>query len=169
MNPEFELERNEIFIQNKLYMRAVVQRCRKADLWVGGEIHSSIGNGLLVLLGIGNDDDDNDIEWLSGKISRLRIFNDPDDKMNLSVQDIIGEIMVVSQFTLLASTKKGNRPSYIDSAPPEMAIPLYDKFVNRISMDSGLKTVTGVFGAYMSIDFINEGPVTIIIDSKIKE
>lgn len=150
-------------------MRAVVQRCSKADLWINGKIYSSIGKGLLVLLGIGNDDDDNDIEWLSGKISRLRIFNDTDGKMNLSVQDVAGEIMVVSQFTLLASTKKGNRPSYIDSAQPEIAIPIYDKFVERIREDSGLKTATGVFGAYMSVDFINEGPVTIIIDSKKKE
>lgn len=150
-------------------MRAVVQRCRKAELWIDDKIYSSIGNGLLVLLGIGNDDNENDIEWLSGKIARLRIFSDPDGKMNLSVQDIAGDIMVVSQFTLLASTKKGNRPSYIDSAPPETAIPIYDKFVERIRKDSGLKTVTGIFGAFMSIDFVNDGPVTIIIDSKIKE
>jgi len=144
-------------------MRAVVQRCKNAKLYIDNKIYSSIEKGLLVLLGITHDDQLSDIEWLSGKISRLRIFNDEEDKMNLSVRDIEGEIMVVSQFTLFASTKKGNRPSYINSASPDIAIPLYEKFVAQLKKDSELKIVTGKFGAYMEIDFINDGPVTIII------
>jgi D-aminoacyl-tRNA deacylase len=150
-------------------MRAVIQRCKNVKLFIDNKIHSFIGNGLLVLLGVGNDDNMTDIEWLAGKISRLRIFSDNEGKMNLSVQDIKGEIMIVSQFTLFASTKKGNRPSYIESAPPEKAIPLYEKFVEIIKLESGLNITTGVFGADMSIELINDGPVTIIIDSKSKE
>lgn len=150
-------------------MRAVIQRCKNVRLFIDNKIHSSIGNGLLVLLGVSNDDNMTDIEWLAGKISRLRIFSDNEGKMNLSVQDIEGEIMIVSQFTLFASTKKGNRPSYIESAPPEKAIPLYEKFVENIKLESGLNITTGVFGADMSIELINDGPVTIIIDSKSKE
>ena len=150
-------------------MKAVVQRCKNAKLYIDNQVFSSIDKGLLVLLGITHDDQQPDIEWLSGKISRLRIFNDEDGKMNLSIQDIEGEIMVVSQFTLFASTKKGNRPSYINSAPPDIAIPLYEKFIDQIKKDSGLNIATGKFGAYMQIDFINDGPVTIIIDTKNKE
>ncbi len=150
-------------------MRAVVQRCKNAKLYIDNKVFSSIDKGLLVLLGITHDDTQSDIEWLSGKISRLRIFNDDEGKMNLSVQDIEGEIMVVSQFTLFASTKKGNRPSYLNSAPPETAIPLYEKFIDQMKKDSGLNIATGKFGAYMQIDFINDGPVSIIIDSKNKE
>lgn len=150
-------------------MRAVIQRCKKSELFIENKLYSSIGKGLLVLLGVGNEDSMADSEWLAGKISRMRIFSDDEGKMNLSVQDIAGQIMVVSQFTLFASTKKGNRPSYIDSAAPEKAIPLYEDFVSRLKQESGLKVETGVFGADMSIDLINDGPVTIIIDSKAKE
>lgn len=150
-------------------MRAVIQRCKKVELFIDNKMHSSIGTGLLVLLGVGNEDNIADIEWLAGKISRLRIFSDAEGKMNLSVQDITGEILVVSQFTLFASTKKGNRPSYIDSAPPEKAIPLYENFIDMLKQESGVNIETGVFGADMSIDLINDGPVTIIIDSKSKE
>ncbi|MEZ4908851.1 MAG: D-aminoacyl-tRNA deacylase [Saprospiraceae bacterium] len=150
-------------------MRVVLQRCKDAELRINNSIHSSIGKGILVLVGIENEDTYTDIEWLSGKISRLRIFNDENDKMNLSVQDIEGEIMIVSQFTLFASSKKGNRPSYINSAHPDIAIPLYEKFIEKMKIDSGLNVVTGVFGADMSINLTNDGPVTIIIDSKLKE
>jgi D-tyrosyl-tRNA(Tyr) deacylase len=150
-------------------MRAVIQRVKKSELYIEGAIYSSINEGILILLGIGHDDDTEDIDWLSGKISRLRIFNDDEGKMNLSVQDIPGEIMVVSQFTLFASTKKGNRPSYIGSAPPEIAIPMYEAFIEKIKEVSGLPVKTGEFGADMSISLINDGPVTIIIDSKARE
>ncbi|MGE5355415.1 MAG: D-aminoacyl-tRNA deacylase [Deltaproteobacteria bacterium] len=150
-------------------MRAVIQRVKKSHLSINGNVFSSIKEGLLILLGIGHNDNTEDMEWLSGKISRLRIFSDNDGKMNLSVQDVNGEIMVVSQFTLFASTKKGNRPSYIDSAPPDIAIPLYNAFIEKIRQDSGLTVKTGEFGADMSISLINDGPVTIIIDSKSKE
>jgi D-tyrosyl-tRNA(Tyr) deacylase len=150
-------------------MRAVIQRCKKVELFIDNKIHGAIDIGLLVLLGVGNEDNMADIEWLAGKISRMRIFSDNEGKMNLSVQDIAGEILVVSQFTLFASTKKGNRPSYIDSAPPEKAIPLYENFVSRLKQESGVNVETGVFGADMSIYLINDGPVTIIIDSKSKE
>jgi len=150
-------------------VRVVVQRCKKANLFINNKKYSSIGKGLLVLLGITHDDTLSDIDWLSSKISGLRIFNDKDGKMNLSVRDIQGEIMVVSQFTLYASTKKGKRPSYIKSAPPGVAIPLYEKFIESLKNISGLVVATGEFGAYMEIDFVNDGPVTIIIDSKNKE
>lgn len=150
-------------------MRVVIQRCKYAKLSIDEKEFSSIEKGLLVLLGIGESDGLDDISWLSGKISKLRIFSDVDGKMNHSVQDIGGEIMVVSQFTLLASTKKGNRPSYINSAKPDIAIPLYESFVERIKVDSGLKVVTGQFGADMKIELVNDGPVTIIIDSKNRE
>lgn len=150
-------------------MRALIQRCKKVELTINSSVFSSINEGLLILLGIGYNDNEKDIEWLSGKISRLRIFNDDEGKMNLSVQDISGEIMVVSQFTLYASTKKGNRPSYIESAPPETAIPLYESFIKKIKEDSGVKITTGEFGADMKITLVNDGPVTIIIDSKARE
>lgn len=150
-------------------MRALIQRCKKVELTINSSVFSSINEGLLILLGIGYNDNEKDIEWLSGKISRLRIFNDDEGKMNLSVQDISGQIMVVSQFTLYASTKKGNRPSYIESAPPETAIPLYESFIKKIKEDSGVKITTGEFGADMKISLVNDGPVTIIIDSKARE
>lgn len=150
-------------------MRAVIQRCKNASVTIDKLKYSEIGMGLLVLLGIGIDDDEYDIEWLSGKISKLRIFGDNEGRMNLSVKDISGEILIVSQFTLFASTKKGNRPSFIESAVPNIAIPMYEKFVEKVSLDSEVPVKTGVFGANMSIELINDGPVTILIDSKSKE
>ena len=150
-------------------MKAVIQRCKRAKLDINDKEYSKINQGLLILLGIGNDDDIEDIKWLSGKISKMRIFSDDLDKMNLSITDIDGDIMVVSQFTLYASIKKGNRPGYTKSASPEKAIPLYDSFVEQIKNDSRLKVVTGKFGAMMNIELVNDGPVTIIIDSKNRE
>ncbi|HHH55288.1 MAG TPA: D-tyrosyl-tRNA(Tyr) deacylase [Bacteroidetes bacterium] len=150
-------------------MRAVIQRCKKAKLFIDNKEFSSIGNGLVVYIGIATDDNISDIEWMSGKISRMRIFNDLEGKMNLSIKEVKGELLIVSQFTLFASTKKGNRPSYIKSATPEVAIPIYEKFIEQIKHDSGLKVATGKFGAFMEVEYINEGPVTIIIDSKNKE
>jgi D-tyrosyl-tRNA(Tyr) deacylase len=150
-------------------MRAVIQRVTQASVSTGNKLTSRIGQGLLVLIGIEEPDGQEDIEWLSGKICRLRIFDDRDGVMNLSVSEIDGEIMVVSQFTLHASTKKGNRPSYIHSARPEIAIPLYEKFVQQLSSDLGKEVKTGEFGAMMQIQLINDGPVTIIIDSRSRE
>ena len=150
-------------------MRAVIQKTEKASLIIDNEEHASIGRGLVVLLGIEDADGSDDIDWLAGKISRLRVFDDEEGVMNLSVQDVEGELMVISQFTLHASTKKGNRPSYIRAAKPEKAIPLYDKFIDKIRKESGCKTVSGIFGAYMKIALVNDGPVTISIDTKAKE
>jgi len=150
-------------------MRAVIQRVTEASVSVGGMLKSSIGQGLLVLIGIEEPDGQEDIEWLAGKISRLRIFDDRDGVMNLSVSEIDGEIIVVSQFTLHASTKRGNRPSYIRSARPETAIPLYESFVRQLSAELGKEVKTGEFGAMMQIRLINDGPVTIVIDSKNRE
>lgn len=150
-------------------MRAVIQRVEKCTLEVEGQLISSIDFGLLVLLGLEEADSTEDIEWLSGKISRLRIFDDSEGTMNLSVVDANGKVMIVSQFTLFASTKKGNRPSYIKAAVPEIAIPLYNAFVHQMEKDLGQKPETGVFGAHMNIQFTNDGPVTIIIDSKNRE
>ena len=150
-------------------MRAVIQRVSKASVSIEGFVKSQTGTGLLVLLGIEETDSHEDIEWLSGKISRLRIFNDFDGIMNLSVVEAGGEIMVVSQFTLHASTRKGNRPSYIRAARPEIAIPLYETFIRQLQQDSGKEVKTGEFGAMMAVELINDGPVTILIDSKNKE
>ena len=150
-------------------MRVVIQRVIEASVRINNEIYSSIKNGLLVLIGIEETDNTEDVEWLSKKIIALRIFNDAENKMNFSVQDIHGEILVVSQFTLYASTKKGNRPSYIKSAKPEIAIPLYEKFIQQINVDFRKPVKTGKFGADMKISLINDGPVTIMIDSKSKE
>jgi D-tyrosyl-tRNA(Tyr) deacylase len=147
-------------------MRLVVQRVSKASVAIDGKVKSSIGNGLLILVGIEEADGYEDVEWLCGKISRLRIFNDQSGVMNLSVQDIKGEILVISQFTLHASVKKGNRPSYINSAKSEIAIPLYNKFIEVLERESGLKIFTGEFGADMKVELLNDGPVTILIDSK---
>ncbi|NCA84853.1 MAG: D-tyrosyl-tRNA(Tyr) deacylase [Clostridia bacterium] len=147
-------------------MRAVIQRVQQASVTIGGNIYTRIGAGLLILLGMEAADADEDIEWLSGKIARLRIFDDAEGVMNKSVMDINGEVLVVSQFTLHASTKKGNRPSYIKAARPESAIPLYEKFVTQISRDTGKAAATGEFGANMQIALINNGPVTLIIDTK---
>lgn len=150
-------------------MRVVIQRVAHASVTIDNHKYSEIGKGLLVLLGIELADNDEDIEWLCGKIVRLRLFDDEGGVMNLSVQDIQGEILVVSQFTLHAKTKKGNRPSYIQAAPSEIAIPLYNNFVQRIGKEVSKKIATGEFGAMMQISLINDGPVTIAIDSKNRE
>ena len=150
-------------------MRVVVQRVKQASVIIDGKIKSSIKDGLLVLLGIEEADTSEDIEWLSAKISNLRIFNDAEGLMNLSVNEINGEILLVSQFTLHASTKKGNRPSYIKAANPEIAIPLYENFIRQIESDLGKVVQTGTFGADMKVELLNDGPVTIIIDTKSKE
>ena len=150
-------------------MRAVVQRVSQASVVINGSIRGAIGNGLLVLLAIEDADGPEDIEWLSGKIVRLRVFDDASGVMNLSVQEIQGEILLVSQFTLFASTKKANRPSYSRSARPEIAIPLYEQFTTRLSQDLGKPVQTGEFGAHMVVNLANDGPVTIIIDSRARE
>ncbi len=150
-------------------MRAVIQRVSRASVTTDKGILSKIDSGLLVLVGIEDADNQDDIDWLCNKIVQLRIFNDCNGVMNLSVQETGGEIIVVSQFTLHAKTKKGNRPSYINAARPEIAIPLYDKLVAKLSELLGKKTGTGEFGAMMSVEIINDGPVTIIIDTKNKD
>ena len=150
-------------------MRVVIQRVSEASVAIEGKIKSSIGKGLLILLGIENADTQDDIDWLAGKISRLRIFDDDDGVMNLSVKDIGGEIIVVSQFTLHANTRKGNRPSYIKAARPDFAIPMYKKFVAKLEEETGKSVQTGEFGAMMDVALINNGPVTIIIDTKNKD
>jgi len=150
-------------------MRAVIQRVTSASVTIDNKIHSQIGNGLLVLLGIEDADTKEDIEWLSSKIIHLRIFNDGDGVMNVSVKDKDGDILVVSQFTLHASTKKGNRPSYIKASKPEIAVPLYEKMLEQLSLDLGKKIYSGLFGADMKVELLNDGPVTIIIDTKNKE
>ena len=150
-------------------MRAVIQRVKEAFVDIEGKRTASIKQGLLILLGIEEADNEEDSNWLAGKIARLRIFDDKDDVMNLSIHDIKGEILVVSQFTLHASTKKGNRPSYIRAARPEIAIPLYEKFIVRIENEIGKKVQTGAFGAMMNVGLINDGPVTIVMDTKNRE
>jgi D-aminoacyl-tRNA deacylase len=149
-------------------MRAVIQKVTNASVEINGKIHAEIGPGLLVFLGIEEADVDEDIDWLAGKICRLRVFDDEHGVMNLSLQDVGGEIMVISQFTLHASTKKGNRPSYIHAAKPEQAIPLYEAFIKKMATESDCIVRSGEFGAYMKIRLENDGPVTIIIDSKAK-
>lgn len=150
-------------------MRAVIQRVSEAQVTIQGTVSGAVGRGLLVLLGIESSDLPADIEWLSGKIVRLRIFNDDAGVMNRSVQDIGGGILLVSQFTLFASTRKGNRPSYSNAAPPEVAIPLYKQFVARLAQDLGRPIQTGEFGADMVVSLMNDGPVTILMDSKHRE
>ncbi|MBS1976658.1 MAG: D-tyrosyl-tRNA(Tyr) deacylase [Bacteroidetes bacterium] len=147
-------------------MRAVIQRVTRASVTIGGAVKSEINKGLLVLVGIEEADGAEDIEWLSAKIVNLRIFNDAEGVMNVSVKDDGGDILLVSQFTLHASTKKGNRPSYIQAARPETAIPLYEKFVQALELGLGKKVGTGEFGADMAVELVNNGPVTIIIDTK---
>ena len=147
-------------------MIAVIQRVKNASVTIEGKLHSEIGVGLLVLLGIGQDDTQEDIDWLAKKIAQMRIFSDSEQKMNLSVQDVGGDILLVSQFTLFASTKKGNRPSFIEAARPEIAIPLYEKSIAIFSQELGKPIQTGEFGADMQVNLLNDGPVTIIIDSK---
>ena len=150
-------------------MRAVIQRVVSASVEIDQKIHAQISKGVLILIGIEDSDTSEDIDWLSGKISRLRIFDDDQGVMNLSVSNTNGEILVVSQFTLHASTKKGNRPSYIRAAKPETAIPLYEDFLRQLEKDSLVKVQSGKFGADMKISLINDGPVTIIIDTKNRE
>ena len=155
--------------KNRTSMRVIIQRVSEASVTIDGKVNAKIGRGLLVLLGIEDADGQEDIEWLCKKISQLRIFSDSDGKMNLSVQDVGGEIIVVSQFTLHASTKKGNRPSYIQAAKPDVAIPLYEEFVQTLKEVSGLNVGTGEFGADMKVALLNDGPVTIAMDTKVKE
>lgn len=150
-------------------MRVVLQRVSQASVEIGGKLKGTIGNGILVLLGIENEDNEDDIEWMCNKILKLRIFNDSEGIMNLSLMDINGEILIISQFTLHASTKKGNRPSYIKAAKPEVAIPLYQNFIKKIGSLLGKEVATGEFGADMQVKLLNDGPVTIIIDTKQKE
>lgn len=150
-------------------MRAVIQRVSDASLTINGQEKPGMGPGLVVLIGIEEWDEESDIQWLSGKICRLRIFNDPKGVMNLSLDDFNGELMIVSQFTLHASIKKGNRPSYIKAARPEIAIPLYEKFILQMESDLGKKIQTGEFGANMKVKLTNDGPVTILIDTKNRE
>jgi D-tyrosyl-tRNA(Tyr) deacylase len=150
-------------------MRAVIQRVSKASVTIDGKIYSQIGEGLLVFLGIEDADTAYDIEWLSTKIVSLRIFNDEQGVMNISAVDHKGEILLVSQFTLHAFTKKGNRPSYIRASKPDVAIPLYEKMIQQLSKDLGQEIKTGIFGADMKVELLNDGPVTIVIDTKNKE
>ncbi len=150
-------------------MRTVIQRVSKASVTISNSIKDEIGPGLLVLVGIESTDNESDIEWLSNKIVNLRIFNDTSGTMNLSVLDSGGDIMVISQFTLHARTKKGNRPSYIKAAPPDIAIPLYEKFIQKLSDLLGKMVASGKFGAMMQISLVNEGPVTIFIDTRERE
>jgi len=149
-------------------LKVVIQRVSRASVTIDGKINAEIAAGLLVLVGIVDEDTDDDISWLSSKIANLRIFGDENGVMNLSVKEINGDIILVSQFTLHASTKKGNRPSYIQAAKPETAIPLYEKMILQLSAVINKKVQTGIFGADMKIELINDGPVTIIIDSKNK-
>jgi len=150
-------------------MRAVIQRVKEASVSISGSVTGRINQGLLILVGIEESDTSDDVDWLTGKITRLRVFNDAKDVMNLSIRDIDGEILVVSQFTLHASTRKGNRPSYIRAARPEVATPLYNQFVIMLESETGKQVKTGKFGAMMEVSLINDGPVTILIDTKNKE
>lgn len=150
-------------------MRGVIQRVTRASVTIDGKVHGQIKNGLLVLLGIEDGDTQEDIEWLSSKIVNLRIFNDENGVMNISLKDVNGDILLVSQFTLHASTKKGNRPSYIRASKPDIAVPIYEKMISQLSGDLGKEIQTGIFGADMKVELLNDGPVTIIIDTKGKE
>ena len=150
-------------------MRVVIQRVKSAVVEICNKINSSTGPGLLIFLGIENDDGEEDINWLCKKIIQLRIFDDKGGVMNLSVEEVGGEILVISQFTLHAKTKKGNRPSYIKAAKPDVAIPLYEKFMEKLGLNLEKEIKTGEFGAIMQVSLVNDGPVTIIIDSKNKD
>ncbi len=150
-------------------MRIVIQRVSEAAVLVDGAVTGAIEKGLLVLMGVEDADTDEDIQWLSNKIVNLRIFNDENGVMNLGVKEVDGAILLVSQFTLHASTKKGNRPSYIKASKPDIAIPMYEKMIRQLEADMGKKIQTGIFGADMKVKLLNDGPVTIIIDSKNKE
>ncbi len=150
-------------------MRAVIQRVTQADVSIAGVSKSAIRHGLVVLLGVEPTDTLEDVEWLSGKIVRLRVFDDEHGVMNRSVLEVQGDVLVVSQFTLFASTRKGNRPSYSRAAGPELAVPLYEKFLARLKEELGKAVATGQFGAHMLVGLVNNGPVTILMDSKLKE
>ncbi len=150
-------------------MRAIIQRTTRAKVYIEGKTCGSIEKGLLVFVGIEASDREEDISWLSGKIARMRIFEDEQGKMNLSLQDVGGRILLISQFTLHASTKKGNRPSFINAAKPDVAIPLYEKLKSALEKETKTTVETGEFGACMQVDFVNDGPVTIFIDTKNKE
>lgn len=150
-------------------MRVVIQRVSEASVEIEGKVVGSIGRGLLVLLGVEDLDDEEDVKWLCSKISQMRIFSDEEDKMNLDVKQVNGDVLVVSQFTLHASTKKGNRPSFIKAARPDKAIPLYEKFKELISVEMGKPCQSGEFGAMMKVKLLNDGPVTITMDTKNKE
>ena len=150
-------------------MRIVIQRVIEASVFINESEKRTIGKGLLLLCGIEEGDGHEDVEWLSQKIVQMRIFSDAEDKMNLSLKDIEGEILLISQFTLHASTKKGNRPSFIKAAKPEKAIPLYEKMIQQLEADGGKKITTGEFGADMKVNLVNDGPVTIVVDSKNRE
>ncbi len=150
-------------------MRVLIQRVKRASVTVDGELISEIAQGLLVLVGICDEDNNEDIEWLTKKISNIRLFDDENGVMNLSLMDIDGELLAVSQFTLMASTKKGNRPSYIKAAKPDISIPLYESFCNEMEIALNKPIKRGVFGADMKVDLLNDGPVTIFIDSKNRE
>lgn len=150
-------------------MRIVAQRVSRASVTIGGQVKSQIGLGMMILLGIEEADNEEDVEWLCAKLSKMRIFSDENDAMNLDINQIGGAFLVVSQFTLHAMTKKGNRPSFIRAARPEQAIPLYELFVKRLHEVSGREVLTGEFGAMMAVELINDGPVTILMDSKHRE
>lgn len=150
-------------------MRIIIQRVRNASVTIDGQLHSAIGQGMMILVGIEDADGDDDIAFLVKKVAAMRIFDDENGVMNLSAMDINGEVLVVSQFTLHASTKKGNRPSYIKAAKPDISVPLYEKFCSELSATLGKPVKTGVFGADMQCALINDGPVTIFMDSKNKE
>lgn len=150
-------------------MRIVIQRVAHASVTIDGKVKSSIGRGLLILVGIEDADDESDAAWLSKKVVNLRIFDDENGVMNRSITDVDGEILIISQFTLFASTRKGNRPSYIRASKHEHAVPLYERFCELIAQESGKQPGTGEFGADMKVELLNDGPVTIIIDSKLKE
>lgn len=150
-------------------MRAVIQRVNRASVSISGALKAGIENGLLVLVGFEDTDNQEDIDWLCAKIANLRIFDDNEGVMNLSIKEVRGEVLSVSQFTLHARTKKGNRPSYIAAARPETAIPLYENFNHKLGLEIGAEVKTGEFGANMQVELINDGPVTILIDTKNKE
>jgi len=150
-------------------MKVVIQRVSEASVTIDNIVKAAINNGFMILLGIEEADNTEDIDWLSKKIIGLRIFSDTEGKMNLDIKEVNGDVLLISQFTLHAQTKKGNRPSYIKAARPEQAIPLYEQFIKQLSIDLGKQIFTGAFGADMKVSLVNDGPVTIIIDSKNKE
>ena len=163
------IRKRKIQKQQNRIMRVLIQRVKKASVTVNQELISLISNGLLIFIGIGEDDNSEDIEWLTKKIANIRLFDDENGVMNKSVIDIDGEILAVSQFTLMAQTKKGNRPSYIKAAKPEISIPLYEQFCEEMEIAVNKPIKRGVFGADMNVELLNDGPVTIFIDSKNKE